>query len=418
MGDKEKVRKILKIVSIALAVVLFIGLVVYLAVIGSKKPSFPEVTLAQQEGTTEAGTKETLPPDANVVQSKTVMESGKEYYVDLSRDGKYDVVSVNKRNLEYMPDLATLYINGAQVLQEANVKEIVLENPFNWERGFLIGVAVYDESLPEGYLYYRLYEYHNFEFFPIDRDLECFEMLVGDRIPAIATNDQIVSGTPTFTRNGDLLDTMLYLGMPEIFFAQVSAETVDARSFYLQDPNENQTAFMRYEGKEWPTLKSSRQERVLNSFQAAYAEMDTASNRYILPIGERYQIVKIIFNEGICTKQDVWDGQQTWFQLARPNGTYVYVLAQNLWKDMQIADPAEETSSEDATAETSSEDVTAETSEGDATEENGSSDASGASDGSVESSVEDSEPVSGEAGDTDTDGSMIAPEETDAATGA
>lgn len=380
--DKETARKIIKIAALSLGIILFIALIVYLAVIGARKPSYPDINLASR--VTTADDKPTLPPDGIVVDGKTLMESHKEYFADLNDNGYYEKILVNKRSLEYMPDIATLYINSREVFQGSNIKEIMIENPFGWERGWIIAMGVYEEGLPEGYLRYQLYEYtRDNDFIQIDRDLERLEDVGGEPIPVIVPEGQLRSASPTFTKNDKNLDMMIYLDMPEIFYVQMTAEDIDPLSFYIQTPKNGQTVYLHYANKEWPTLKSSRVERRLKSFQAVYDKMDITSNRRILPIGERYQIVKLIFVEDISTKQSEWNGQQTWFQLALADGTYVYVLAQNLWKDMQIEEtPTTEAGSEtedgsgDASAEETEtgydmEDVTPEvlTQEGDGTAE-------------------------------------------------
>lgn len=353
--DKENIRKIIKIASLSLGIILFIALIVYLAVIGARKPSFPDISLAPSVETSED--EPTLPPDGVVVEGKTVMESQKEYYADLNDNGYYEQIIVNKRSLEYMPDIATLYINGVEVFQSSNIKELVIENPFGWERGWIIGMAVYEEGLPEGYLRYRLYEYtRENDFIPITRDLERMEDVGGEAIPIIASAEQIISSAPTFTRNEKTLNMMLYLDMPEIFYVEFSAEDIDPLSFYIQEPRDGQTVYLHYASTEWPTLKSSRVERRLKAFQAVYDKMDITSNRRILPIGERYQIVKLFFVDDISTKQSEWNGQQTWFQLALADGTYVFILAQNLWKDIQMEEKTEETT--EATTGEGGEDVT------------------------------------------------------------
>ncbi len=381
--DKENIRKIIKIASLSLGIILFIALIVYLAVLGSKKPTYPDINLASR-ATTTADDTPTLPPDGVVVDGKTLLDSHIEYYADLNDNGYYEKILVNKRSLEYMPDIATLYINSRQVFQGSNIKEVMIENPFGWDRGWIISMAVYEEGLPEGYLRYQIYEYtKDNAFIPIDRDLERMENFGGEPIPIIVPADQILSATPTFTKNDKNLDMMLYLDMPEIFYVQMTAEDIDPLSFYIQTPEKEQTVYLHYANKEWPTLKSSRVERKLKSFQAVYDKMDITSNRRILPIGERYQIVKLIFVDDISTKQSEWNGQQIWFQLALADGTYVYVLAQNLWKDIQIeeaptteAGGETEDGSEDGSAEETetgydSEDVTPEvlTQEGDGTAE-------------------------------------------------
>ena len=353
--DKENIRKIIKIAALSLGIILFIALIVYLAIIGAKKPSFPDISLAPSDVTTEP--EPTLPPDGVVVEGKTVLNSKKEYYADLNDNGYYEKIVVQKLNLEYRPDNATLLINDQVVFEGSNVKEVVIENPFGWERGWIIGLAIYEEGLPEGYLNYRLYEYtRNGQFLPIDRDLERLEDVGGEEIPVIAASEQIISNAATFTKNEKNLDMLLYLNMPEIFYVQLTAEDVDPLSFYIQEPPEGQTVYLHYASKEWPTLKSSRVERRLKAFQAVYDKMDITSNRRILPIGERYQIVKLIFVEDISTKQTEWNGQQTWFQLALADGTYVYILAQNLWKDIQMEEKTEETT--EATTGEEGEDVT------------------------------------------------------------
>lgn len=385
MSDKEKARKIIKIAVLALCVILFIALIVYLAIIGARKPSFPEVSLAPSPEATTA--EPTLAPDAHVVTGKTVLDSEVDYYADLNDNGYYEQIIVNKRSLEYREDIATLYINGREVYQGDHVKEVVIENPFGWERGWLIGLAIYEEGLPEGYLRYRLYEYQGGDFIPIYRDLERMDGVGGEPIPVIAEAAQIVSNMPTFTHSEQIYDMMLYLGLPEAFYVQLTAEGVDPLSFYIQSPREDQTVYLHYATSEWPTLKSTRVERRLKSFQATYDKADITGNRRILPVGQRYQIVKILFLDDISTDPEEWNGQQVWFQLGLDDGTFVYILAQNLMRDMQTEETPStedggetEDSSADASADASaeetgtgyeSEDVTPEvlTQEGDASAE-------------------------------------------------
>ena len=385
MSDKEKVRKIIKIAALALCAALFIALIVYLAVIGARKPSFPKVNMATTGA--DASDEPTLPVDSVVVTGKTVLNDRVEYAADLNDNGFYELVSVTKLNLEYRPDIATVYINRCEVFQADHVKEVVIENPFGWERGWLIGIATYDNDLPEGYLRYRLYEYQEGDFFPINCDLERLEGVGGEAIPVIAAADQVISNTPTFTRNETNYDMLLDLGLPEVFYVQISAEDVDPLSFYIQTPRDGQTVYLHYASTEWPTLKSTRVERRLKSFQATYDKADITGNRRILPIGQRYQIVKILFLDDITTDTTEWNGQQVWFQLGLDDGTFVYILAQNLWKDIQTeetpstedsgeTEDGSEDASEDASAEETgtgyeSEDVTPEvlTQEGDASAE-------------------------------------------------
>lgn len=362
MSDKEKVRKIIKIAALALCAVLFIVLIVYLAIIGARKPSFPKASLAPSPEETSA--EPTLAPDAHVVTKKTVLDSEVEYYADLNDNGYYEQIIVNKRSLEYREDIATLYINGVEVFQGDHVKEVVIENPFGWERGWLIGLAIAEEGLPEGYLRYRLYEYQKGDFFPINSDLERMEGVGGEPIPVIAATDQIISNIPTFTRNETGYDMLLYLGLPEVFYVQMSAEDIDPLSFYIQSPREGQSVYLHYASSEWPTLKSTRVERRLKSFQATYDKADITGNRRILPIGQRYQIVKILFPDDIMIDAKEWNGQQVWFQLALDDGTFVYILAQNLWRDMQTeetptteAGDGTETGSEDASNDASAEET-------------------------------------------------------------
>lgn len=370
MSDKERVRKIIKIAALALCAVLFIVLIVYLAVIGARKPSFPKVNLATTGET--APEEATLPPDSVVVEKKTVLNSGVEYAADLNDNGFYELISVNKRNLEYRPDIATVYINRREVFQGDHVKEVVIENPFGWERGWLIGIATYDDDVPEGYLRYRLYEYQEGDFFPINCDLERLEGIGGEAIPIIAAADQVISNTPTFTRNETSYDMLLDLGLPEVFYVHISAEDIDPLSFYIQTPREGQSVYLHYASSEWPTLKSTRVERRLKSFQATYDKADITGNRRILPIGQRYQIVKILFPDDISTDPSEWNGQQVWFQLGLDDGTFVYILAQNLWRDMQT----EETPTTEAGdgTEAGSEDASNDASNDASAEENGTGD--------------------------------------------
>ena len=395
--DKEKIRKIIKIVALALAAVLFIALIVYLAIIGGRKPdaNYPKISLAPSaEPLTE---EPTLPPDGIVVSGKTVMESGKEYYADLNHNGYYEQIKVNKRNLEYMKDIATLYINGQEVFHGDRVKEIVIENPFHWEYGWLIGLAIEEEGLPEGYLRYRLYEYQNGDFFPINSDLERMEGVGGEPIPIIADADQIRSKVPTFTLNNDNYDMMLYLNMPEVYYVPIAAEDVDPLSFYIQNPRNGQTVYLHYANSEWPTLKSSRVERRFKSFQVIYDKAEITGTKRTVPTGQRYQIVKLLFLDDISTLPSEWNGQQVWFQIALDDGTFGYILAQNLWKDMLIEDVPEETTT-DAPAAEGSEDG----SDG----EEGSDDASADGENTDNASADENAPEvvsDGETGDASED---------------
>ncbi|MBO7514376.1 MAG: hypothetical protein J6T47_01955, partial [Lachnospiraceae bacterium] len=369
--DKENARKIIKIASIAIGAVLFIALIVYLAVIGSRKPDYDAERISLAPSPEAITDEPTLPPDGIVVSEKTILDSGKEYYADLNDNGYYEQIRVSKRNLEYMKDIATLYINGNEVFHGDHIKEVVIENPFHWERGWLIGLAIEEEGLPEGYLRYRLYEYRGGDFFPINRDLERMEGVGGEPIPVIAKAAQISSKVPTFTWSDGNYDMMLYLNMPEVFFVPIAAEDVDILSFYIQNPRDQQTVYLHYAGGEWPTLKTSRVERYFKSFQAIYDKADITGTRRTVPSGQRYQIVKILFLDDISTIPSEWNGQQVWFQIALDDGTFGYILAQNLWRDMQI-EGAPETSTEDAAvdgSEDASEDGSAEDGSGDASAE-------------------------------------------------